>query len=280
MHRPEVSFRSLTILVLMLMNWPSTSICSVQTPLITAVQIRNATMADATRITTIVQEAFHDSPETQYVYQFMDQHPHDYFNCVFGHVKSVLHDPTMMVQIALLPDNNAPHRLVPAAVAFWEFPTAWSHASSSSSLKMLNGLFLPSLTDVDTLEVPEACLAILNFTRLIDFDHQLTTAKRQYLDQPYPPSHQFYLDTLGTLPDYQRRGAGGALVRSGLDFAKETMGQDDNVTATLIATPAGEPLYLHLGWDSLKNFTVTSLDRLDGGGKEEWVFDVMKYDLE
>lgn len=277
MQRPEYSLRLLTILTL-LMTWPTTSLCSSTQSLLTSpVKIRNATIADADRITTIIQEAFQNSSDTQYVYQFMDDHPQHYFNCVLGRVNSVLHDPDMMVQVALLPDNSAPHNLVPAGVAFWDFPAVWSRGPSSPAA--LNRRFLPSLSAIATLDLPEACIPILNITRAIDYDHQITMAQRKYLDQPYPPSHQYYLDTLATHPDYQRRGAGGALVTSGLDFADQIRHPDDNLTATLMATQAGEPLYLHLGWDSLENFTVTSLDELDGGGKEVWVFDAMKYDL-
>lgn len=276
MQPTDLPIRLLTILVL-LMIWPTTSLCSLQSLLTTPVEIRNATIADAERITTIVQQAFHDSSDTKYVYQFMDQHPQHYFNCVLGRVSDVLHDPDMMVQVALLPDNSPPHDLVPAGVAFWDFPSVWSRGPSS--LATLNGLFLPSLNAITTMDLPEACIPILNITRAIDFDHQITMAQRKYLNQPYPPSHQYYLDTLATHPDYQRRGAGGALVTSGLDFADQIRSPDDNLTATLMATQAGEPLYLHLGWDSLKNFTVTGLDVLDGGSREVWVFDAMKYDL-
>lgn len=246
----------------------TTAVSAHQSPLNSPINIRNATVDDAEAITAIIQAAFHDAPDNKYVYQFMDEHPRHMFKCILDGVGNKLHDPRIMAHVALLPNSSAPHDLVPAAVALWVLPSV-----SHQSLRM-NG---PPYLSLSTLAPPPACLPTLNITRAIDFDHQFTTAWHRYLNDVYPTKQQFYLATLATHPEFQRRGAGGALVTSGLAFAEGAYGKK-NVTATLIATEVGEPLYLHLAWESIKNFTVESLDVIKGY-REGWRFDVMKYDI-
>ncbi|KAH8884165.1 acetyltransferase [Thozetella sp. PMI_491] len=53
----------------------------------------------------------------------------------------------------------------------------------------------------------------------------------------------YYLDTLATDPDYQRRGAGSALVKWGCDLADE-----HGVAAYVDASKAGAPLYQRYGF--------------------------------
>ncbi|SPO04577.1 uncharacterized protein DNG_07262 [Cephalotrichum gorgonifer] len=53
----------------------------------------------------------------------------------------------------------------------------------------------------------------------------------------------YYLDTLGTHPDYQRRGAGSMLIKWGCDLADE-----HGVAAYVDATKAGAPLYAKFGF--------------------------------
>ncbi|KFY26987.1 hypothetical protein V491_01093 [Pseudogymnoascus sp. VKM F-3775] len=53
----------------------------------------------------------------------------------------------------------------------------------------------------------------------------------------------YYLDTLGTHPDYQRRGAGSMLVKWGCDLADK-----DGVSAYVDASKKGLPLYKKYGF--------------------------------
>ncbi|KAK5048347.1 hypothetical protein LTR84_006017 [Exophiala bonariae] len=265
----QILSQPLAILVLQV-SWLCSVASATQSLLTTAIKIRNATVNDAEQITCIIQEAFRGAPHVKYVNEFMDLHPRHLFNCLLGGVSTMLDNPDVMIQVALLPNNSAPHDLVPVGVAIWEFPEAWPRISPSWT----SGLFLHS---PDALEMDEDCLLIVNISRAIDFDHQFSAAQRDYLDKSYPKSQQYYLNTLGTHPDYQRRGAGGALVNSGIEVGKKS-NRNENVTATLIATEAGEPLYLHLSWESIKNFTVKSMDVV-AGVREQWRFDIMKHDI-
>lgn len=54
---------------------------------------------------------------------------------------------------------------------------------------------------------------------------------------------QLNLMVLATKPEYQRRGAGGALVQWGIDKAKQ-----DGLTVTLFSSPQGYGLYKKLGF--------------------------------
>lgn len=57
-------------------------------------------------------------------------------------------------------------------------------------------------------------------------------------------NQHMHLYVLATLPDYQRRGAGSALVRWGLNLAHE-----QRLGVSLIATQMGRPVYTHLGFE-------------------------------
>ena len=228
--------------------------------------VRNATVSDAAGITTVILAAFHDSPPTKYMYQFQDEYPEDLFNCTYANIVQFFDLPKVvgLVELVDLPSKEPPHDMIPVAVAAWALPHRRPGLDSLSPLGLFAAAVKCSNRDV-------------NMTRFNDHQRQFNRDKQRYLDDVYDTSHQFYLNTLGTHPDYQRRGAAGALLRSGLAFGTSKYG-DANVTATLIATVAGEPVYAHLGWDSLKNFTVKSLDKVDGT-REKWKYDVMKYDL-
>ncbi len=57
---------------------------------------------------------------------------------------------------------------------------------------------------------------------------------------------QIWLQSLGTHPDYMRRGFGSALVKWGIQEAKE-----NHLVVSLLASPMGALLYAHLGFRTL-----------------------------
>jgi ribosomal protein S18 acetylase RimI-like enzyme len=225
-----------------------------QVPISTTLTIRNATMSDAKAITNIILSAFHDEPHWKYVYQFMDDFPEEHFNCMYRAARQVIPHPDVITQIVLLPNNTYPHGVIPVATSIWVLPTAFNKSSD-------DGNFLPSL--FNPFSRTECKYRNVNLTRAEDYQNQSDAAEEKYLDSVYAPRNQLYLNTLATHPNYQRRGAGGALLNSGLQIGKKAY-STKNVTATLIATEAGEPVYLHLGWESMHNFTVKSLDVIVG----------------
>jgi GNAT superfamily N-acetyltransferase len=62
---------------------------------------------------------------------------------------------------------------------------------------------------------------------------------------------QIWLQSLGTHPDYMRRGFGSALVQWGIQVAKE-----DHLVVSLVASPMGALLYAHLGFQTLGQIVV------------------------
>lgn len=108
----------------------------------------------------------------------------------------------------------------------------------------------------------------LNYTRAVAWERDFTAAKRRCIDERFG-SAQLYLDTLATHPDYQRRGFASQLVSQGIDAGKR-----DSVDVTLIAEPTAATFYIHLGFVSVENITIDSVDH-----DEKFRFDVMKLDL-
>lgn len=103
-------------------------------------------------------------------------------------------------------------------------------------------------------------------TRALDWDHKFTAAKRTNVDE-YFGRNQLYLELLATHPGYQGRGAGTRLVRNGLRRAKEA-----DINATLIAEATAETFYVYLGFTSIKNVSIETVD-----GDQTFRFDVMAY---
>lgn len=238
-----------------------------QEPFTTALYIRNATVSDAHAITNIIQAAFNHSAHWEYAYQFKDKYPQEHHDCFFHTIQFALGLKGVLAEVALLPNITAPHEPTPIAVALWVEPDAWL-----GSLADFPSLGLSHQTTIMGCEHRD-----VNMTRWNDYVQQFSKMKQKYLDDVYMKRNQLYLDSLATHPDYQRQGAGSALVRSGLSFGKSKY-KNENVTATLIATEAGEPLYQYLGWESMHNYSVKSLDVINGT-REAWRFDVMRCGL-
>lgn len=104
----------------------------------------------------------------------------------------------------------------------------------------------------------------MNITRAVDYDHKFHTLKHQHVDVPFGAT-QLYLNTLGTHPAYQGRGAGTQLLIAGLERANN---QPFNVT--LIAQPTAESFYIRSGFVPIQQIVVTSVD-----GDEEFPYVVM-----
>ena len=81
--------------------------------------------------------------------------------------------------------------------------------------------------------------------RMRVFEESLEDARTHYFKQAYG-ENRMQLRLLVTHPDYQRRGAGGKLVKWGIEKAKE-----DSLAVTLFASPIGGHLYRKLGFQNL-----------------------------
>ncbi|KAK4552352.1 hypothetical protein LTR86_010523 [Recurvomyces mirabilis] len=68
---------------------------------------------------------------------------------------------------------------------------------------------------------------------------------------------ELYLNVIATHPDWDGHGFGAAQVEYGLGKAKEA-----GANVTLVATPAGYPLYASLGFEAVANVTMQMFDGL------------------
>ena len=82
------------------------------------------------------------------------------------------------------------------------------------------------------------------------FEESLEKARTRYFTRVYG-ENRIHLRLLVTHPDYQRRGAGGSLVRWGIEKAKE-----GNLAVTLFASPIGGHLYRKFGFRDLSSIKV------------------------
>lgn len=82
------------------------------------------------------------------------------------------------------------------------------------------------------------------------FTSALASAKKSYFEEKYHPDY-VHLRILATHPNFQRRGAGTALCRWGMEFARE-----GNEPLTVFASPMGQKLYTSLGFESLGSVPV------------------------
>ncbi|KAM7183653.1 putative N-acetyltransferase ycf52-like [Rhypophila sp. PSN 637] len=90
-------------------------------------------------------------------------------------------------------------------------------------------------------------------TRMQAFRTQCATSKQHFFDQPYKSrgvGHMF-LKILLCHPAYQRRGAGSALTRWGIDQAAK-----HRLDTTVFASPMGLELYKKLGFEEVGRFRV------------------------
>lgn len=119
----------------------------------------------------------------------------------------------------------------------------------------------------------------INKTRCLDYNRQFEAISQKYIHEAYP--QQLYLNLLATHPKWDGNGFAARHLHWGMELVKR-MEEDEGVVGkeetgnwplTLLATPAGYPLYRSEGFESVKNATV---EMLDGLGKL-W-YEVMRWE--
>lgn len=136
------------------------------------------------------------------------------------------------------------------AGARWRYVKPKTEGATERTCEEVEAAFQESLEPYDETE-PEMLIALLDL---------FNVNKRQALGiRPY-----YCLDTLVTLPQHERRGAGGMLVRWGCEKADEA-----GVQAYLEASPIGAPMYARHGFVAMPEI---ELDLRRWGGDE-----VMKF---
>ena len=234
---------------------------------------RNATIDDIDDITTVLVDAFKPSPVYKYIRQFADKAGEEYtWTCQRNGYLALFqqHAADYRFQVITVPELTSASREKVVSVSVWDFSRT-KHARddelSWSSLSPLLGHSLSQTTHStakNRLVSGFNCSAHLdmNLTRALHFQQFMEDAEREYLAEPF--GAQLYLGMLATHPSWDGNGFAAQHLRWGkaqLELLRKPPGH--RLPMTLLATPAGFPLYVDEGFKGLENIT---MERLDGNG--------------
>lgn len=253
---------------------------------------RHATLDDIDDITTVWYDAFRPAPLWDYVRQFAnDVDPLYTWTCQRDNFLRMLQDEARGLNATVItvqvPDDGSSsssssleaatatrERVV--SVAIWDFNETRPRRGQDSPYPLSPVLpFLPPVGAHDSVSSvsssssapappPFNCSARLdtNLTRALPLSRLSEEAQETYLRSALGP--QLYLMLLATHPGWDGNGFGGEQLRWGkAQLGRLGGGGGGSLPLTLMASPAGYPLYASKGFEGLKNVTV---ERLDGKG--------------
>ncbi|KAI1363202.1 hypothetical protein F5Y08DRAFT_354722 [Xylaria arbuscula] len=229
-----------------------------QNPIINevGVQLRPATEADLDDLVTVVIESFAPGPAWQYLFPHLNKYKDYYWHCLRREAgMQFVHRTNMtFINVISIPNTGGANtwggqqgsRERVVALGVWKFLAKGNkevHQTHSS-------VFDPRLMYAKCSDHLEA-----NMTRAIDFQRQMDIAEKRYIfDFPEP---QLLLSLLATHPSWDGHGFGAANVKWGIERATK-LGK--HLPVTLLATPAGWPLYDSLHFESVANITINTVD--------------------
>lgn len=244
------------------------------------VVFRDAMESDIDDITTVVIDAFSPSPDWYYNMPQADLYPNNIWHCTREQIATAwtkMHNTTSVKVVSVpveRPDRYGGKTERVVALGVWNILNATDVDTVPAELmpwSMLPfacaNIAARSLEGDDNDKPPYNCSKMLgyNVTRSEDFKQKFHAAKVENIDEMYRT--QLYLNILATHPDWDGHGFAAMNCHWGEQLAKGL-----GIPLTLIATPAGYPLYHSLGWESVKNITI---EKLDGLGS--FWFEAIKY---
>jgi hypothetical protein len=215
---------------------------------------REAKIEDAADFTDVFIDAFSTASDWSYIHQFEDEYPGYRWRCVHEAMKELIggNSTTIVLRVIAVPDPTAQSGSRVVSLSAWDFN------KTSSNIIMLQPSVLADQSNCSQqLDI--------NQTRLDHKQKYMREAEKVYLDDVYP--RQVYLGGLATHPKWDGNGFAKVHLDWGMALADKI-----GLPTTLLASPAGYPLYTSVGFESLHNATI---ERLDGKGTI-W-FEVMKY---
>lgn len=227
---------------------------------------RNATIDDLDDIATVWIDAFKPSPIFSYIRQFVDEVGEQYtWTCQRDRLLALFQQQAAdyRFQVITVPESASPLGEKVVSVSVWDFSRTEHHRHDETALTSLLPFVAHSSTD-STHNSGFNCSAHLdmNLTRAIHFQHVVEDAERRYLIEPF--GSQLSLALLATHPSWDGHGFASQHLHWGKAQLEPLRGQArGRLPITLLATPAGFPLYLDEGFKELGNIT---FERLDGKG--------------
>jgi hypothetical protein len=255
---------------------------------------RPALESDLPAITTITVEAFLPSADWHYLIPDIQAHKKDIWACLHDQMatgwKHFDRNQTF-INVITVPsssrnaqdennDQEGTKTETPVSFAVWNMRTTASNPSPFPLLALQQTCLTPPGT---------------NLTRALDLHRRVQAVEQKYFspssEQGSVWQDQLYLNLVATHPDWDGNGFAAQQVRWGMDLSRrgrqdldvgegegEEVGdggevQGTAVPVTLLATPAGWPLYENLGFEGVENATISMLDGLG----ELW-FEVCKWD--
>lgn len=236
-------------------------------------KFRNATIDDIDDIATVLIDAFKPSPVFKYIRQFADEAGEEYtWTCQREGYRDLFqeHAADYRFQVITVPESTSLSGEKVVSVSVWDISRTEHHRDGELPLASLSPLLSHSLSrttysNADYKHVSGFnCSAHLdmNLTRAYHYQHFMEDAERKYLAEPF--GAQLYLGLLATHPSWDGNGFAAQHLHWGkaqLELLRRPSG--DRLPMTLLATPAGYPLYVEEGFRELKNIT---MERLDGKG--------------
>lgn len=243
---------------------------------------RDIQPGDLPAITTILVEAFSPSAAWHYLMPDLQHHKPEVWTCLHDQVQHAWRTRNTTRSfgkvITVVPSSSyepkeqgeqEDEQEIPVSFSFWSIRHR-SDPPDSSTTTTTTHSFSFSLSSILSSTSPCPIPPGTNLTRAALFNRQNAAIEHKYFLEPY--AHQFYLALLATHPSWDGHGFGARHVRWGQNLSLEL---EPRMPVTLLASPAGYPLYDSLGFESVKNATMPMLDRLG----ELW-FEVMRWGMD
>jgi hypothetical protein len=216
--------------------------------------LRDAKKSDMAAVTTIIVDAFAPGPIYRYLSPEYASHKSEFWQCMYAKISEEAEhaDPKTTFAKVIAVDDK------PVSLALWNIRSSQNRSDQPH-------LFIESAVGGCT-ELPGS-----NTTRVVDFERQMANIERKYFIDAYP--NQLYLNVLATHPSWDGHGYAARHLQWGKEKSLEL--SDSTWHVTLLATPAGFPLYDSVGFQSVTNATIRTLD-----DSEDLWFEVMQWQAE
>jgi hypothetical protein len=220
-----------------------------QTLIASTITFRDLQLEDIPDVTSIFIAAFSPGPAFQYLTPDIKDHEKQFQQCMNDKLTlgwEMRNPNTTFGRIIAVDDK-------PVSFSIWDIHTQEEEVQDRQLVSLMR----------DCIVLPGS-----NGTRGLDFDRQMHDIERHYFRDVYP--RELYLNLLATHPSWDGHGFATRHLQWGKDLSPELPGSEWPVT--LLATPAGWPLYDSTGFEGVANVSIKRLDGLD----ELW-FEVMKW---